>query len=32
MTIKSKGNLYLYLAIACFIGIIAIFVIDGYLL
>ena len=30
MTIKSKRNLYLYLAIACFIGIIAIFV-DGYL-
>lgn len=30
MTIKSKKNLYLYLAIACFIGIIAIFV-DGYL-
>jgi hypothetical protein len=29
MTIKSKRNLYL--AIACFIGIIAIFVIDGYL-
>lgn len=29
MTIKSRKNLYL--AIACFIGIIAIFVIDGYL-
>ena len=28
---KGKRNLYLYLAIACFIGIIAIFVIDGYL-
>lgn len=31
MTAKGKRNLYLYLAIACFIGIIAIFVIDGYL-
>jgi len=30
MTIKSKRNLYLYLAIACFIGIIVIFV-DSYL-
>lgn len=30
MTIKGKRNLYLYLAIACFIGIIAIFV-EGYL-
>ena len=28
---KGKRNLYLYLAIACFVGIIAIFVIDGYL-
>lgn len=30
---KAKGgkNLYLHMAIACFIGIIAIFVIDGYL-
>jgi hypothetical protein len=28
---KSKRNLYLYLAIACFIGIIAIFIVDGYL-
>jgi len=31
MTIRGKKNLYLYLAIACFVGIIAIFVIDGYL-
>lgn len=31
MRAKSKRNLYLYLAIACFIGIIAIFTIDGYL-
>jgi len=31
VTIKGKRNLYLYLAIACFIGIIAIFVVDGYL-
>jgi len=31
MTIKGKRNLYLYLAIACFVGIIAIFVVDGYL-
>lgn len=31
MAAKSKRNLYLYLAIACFIGIIAIFVFDGYL-
>lgn len=31
MAARSKRNLYLYLAIACFIGVIAIFVIDGYL-
>lgn len=31
MAAKNKRNLYLYLAIACFIGIIAIFVFDGYL-
>lgn len=31
MTIRGKRNLYLYLAVACFVGIIAIFVIDGYL-
>jgi hypothetical protein len=31
MPTKGKRNLYLYLAIACLIGIIAIFVIDGYL-
>ena len=30
MAIKSR-NLYLYLALACFIGIIAIFIADGYL-
>ena len=31
MAAKSKRNLYLYLAIACLIGIIAIFIVDGYL-
>lgn len=31
MVTKGKRNLYLYLAIACLIGIIAIFVIDGHL-
>jgi hypothetical protein len=31
MAARGKRNLYLYLAIVCFIGIIAIFVIDGYL-
>jgi len=31
MAARSKRNLYLYLAIACFIGIIAIFIVDGYL-
>ena len=31
MGAKSKRSLYLYLAIACFIGIIAIFIVDGYL-
>lgn len=30
MAIKSR-NLYLYLALACFVGIIAIFIADGYL-
>ncbi|MCJ7654092.1 MAG: hypothetical protein MUO97_02125, partial [Dehalococcoidia bacterium] len=31
MVAKSKSNLYLYLALVCFAGILAIFVIDGYL-
>ena len=31
MRVKGKKNLYLYLAIACFLGIVAIFVVDGYL-
>lgn len=31
MATKGKRNFYLYLAIACFVGIIAIFVVDGYL-
>jgi len=31
MGAKSKRSLYLYMAIACFIGIIAIFIVDGYL-
>ena len=31
MVIKKRKNLYLYLALVCFIGIIAIFVVDGYL-
>ena len=31
MATKGKRNFYLYLAIVCFVGIIAIFVIDGYL-
>jgi len=31
MTAKGKRNLYLFLAIACLLGIVAIFVVDGYL-
>ena len=31
MATKSKGNLFLYLALLCFIAIIAIFIADGYL-
>ncbi|MBM4447329.1 MAG: hypothetical protein FJ023_08295 [Chloroflexi bacterium] len=31
MSAKSKSNLYLYLALVCFAGILAIFVVDGYL-
>ena len=31
MTSKRDKNLYLYLALVCFVGILAIFVIDGYL-
>ena len=31
MATKGKRNFYLYLAIVCFVGIIAVFVIDGYL-
>ncbi|MFC1969711.1 hypothetical protein ACFLVV_00650 [Chloroflexota bacterium] len=31
MAARSKRSLYLYLAMACFIGIIAIFILDGYL-
>ena len=27
----SRKNLFLYLALACFVGIIAIFIVDGYL-
>jgi len=28
---KNRSNLYLYLALVCFVGILAIFVVDGYL-
>ncbi|MBM3142470.1 MAG: hypothetical protein FJ005_05420 [Chloroflexi bacterium] len=31
MEAKGKSNLYLYLALVCFVGILAIFVVDGYL-
>jgi len=31
MSAKQKGNLYLYTALLCFIGIIVIFFVDGYL-
>lgn len=31
MAAKNRSNLYLYLALVCFAGILAIFVIDGYL-
>ena len=31
MAAKRGKNLYLYLALACFVGIVAIFVVDGYL-
>lgn len=31
MPAKDKSNLYLYLALVCFAGILAIFVVDGYL-
>ncbi len=31
MTAKNRSNLYLYLALVCFAGILAIFVVDGYL-
>ena len=31
MEAKSKSNLYLYLALVCFVGILVIFVADGYL-
>jgi hypothetical protein len=31
LAIKNRSNLYLYLALICFAGILAIFVVDGYL-
>lgn len=31
MAAKNRSNLYLYLALVCFAGILAIFVVDGYL-
>lgn len=31
MSAKNKSNLYLYLALACFVTILVIFVVDGYL-
>jgi hypothetical protein len=31
LSTKNKSNLYLYLALVCFVGILVIFVVDGYL-
>jgi hypothetical protein len=31
LTANNRSNLYLYLALVCFVGILAIFVVDGYL-